>query len=213
MDVFKDRIEAGQLLAQRLASYKDKKNVLVLGIPRGGVVVAYEIAKELHAPLDVLVIKKVGFPGNEEFAIGAVSAEDHYLNEDVVHMVPKEYTNEQIRAKQEEVRRRYEALRGKKPLYSVKGKTAILVDDGIATGATMLLAVLTMKKQKPKNVVVAVPVAPPDSVAQLEEVADEVVCVEEPSYLGAVGQFYRDFGEVSEEDVRRLLVRASKRTS
>lgn len=202
--VFRDRREAGALLAERLSPYAGR-DVLVLAIPRGGVVVGYEVAKTLGLPLDVLVIKKIGYPGNEEFALGAAGLDDYFLNEDVVRTVTPDYVQEQIKTKQQEVKRRYELLRGERTMYKVTGKTVIVIDDGIATGATMILAVQILRKQKPKKVVVAVPVAPPEAVERLSEVADEVVCLSRPELFGAIGNFYYDFTQVEDEEVKRLL--------
>lgn len=203
--MFKNRKEAGILLAEKLASYKNKKDTLILAIPRGGVEVAYEAAKRLSLPLDVVVVKKIGFPGNEELAVGAAGLDSYYLNEKIAMNVPQDYLDEQIRVKQKEVKKRYELLRGKKPLYSVKNKNAIIIDDGIATGATMVMAVQIIRKQSPKQIIVAVPVASPDSVKKLEKAADKVICLSQPMFLMAIGEFYREFSQVEDEEVIRLL--------
>jgi predicted phosphoribosyltransferase len=205
--MFKDRKEAGQLLADKLLQYKKEKDTLVLAIPRGGVPVAHELAQRLDLPLDVVVIKKIGFPGNEEFAVGATGLDTYILNEDVVriHDVSPQYIQEQVKIKQQEVKQRYELLRGEKPLYTVKNKTIIIVDDGLATGATMAMAVELIKKPSPKEVIIAVPVAPPDAVRRSEKMVDKVVCLLQPEYFRAIGQFYEDFTQVHDEDARRLL--------
>ena len=210
--MFKDRKEAGQLLAKRLSSYKNNKNTLVLAIPRGGIIVAHEVAKQLGLPLDVVVIKKIGFPGNEELAIGAVGLNNYFINEDLVkyHNIPKDYIHEQIKEKQLEVKKRYELFRGKRSMYSVKDKTIIIIDDGIATGATITIANKIIKKQLSKKLIIAVPVAPPETVDKLKKVADEVVCLLQPEYLMAIGQFYQDFKQVEDEEVKKLLEEANK---
>ena len=205
--MFKDRKEAGQRLAKKLSSYKNRKDALVLAVPRGGVAVAYEAAKELNLPLDVLVIKKIGFPGNEELAIGATGLDSYYIDKDTVneYNIPQSYIKDQIKIKQQEVKERYELLRGKKPMYVIKDKTVIIIDDGIATGATMAIAVEIIKKQEPKELVIAVPVAPPGSVRRLESIADKVVSLMQPEYLMAIGQFYEDFLPVEDEEAKKLL--------
>jgi len=208
--MLKDRKEAGRLLAEKLSEYKKKKDTLILAIPRGGVEVAYEVAKQLDLPLDVVVIKKIGFPGNEELALGATGLDSYYLNEDIARSVPQEYIQEQIKIKQQEVKKRYELLRGEKPLYEVKNKTIIIIDDGIATGATMIMAVQIIKKQSPKKVIIAIPVGPSDRVRILERVADNVICLLQPEFFMAIGQFYQDFKQVEDEEAMRLLQEVNK---
>lgn len=205
--MFQDRQDAGQQLAQHLLQYKNKKEVLVLGIPRGGIVVAAEVAKQLHAPLDILVIKKLGAPGNEELAIGAVSVDNSYLDKDTLHSlgVSQKYLQKEMKKKQQEAKQRVAYLRGKKPFYSVKDKIVILVDDGIATGATMIMAIQIMKKQAVKKIIIAVPVAPSETITKLHDVADEVICLQQPILFFAIGQFYHDFQQVEDEEVKRYL--------
>lgn len=208
--MFRDRKDAGIQLAQKLSMYANKKDALILAIPRGGVAVAYEAAKRLNLPLDIVVIKKIGFPGNEELALGAAGADSHYINEEIAHDVPQQYVREQIKIKQMEVKKRYELLRGKKPMYNVKNKAVIVIDDGIATGATMQMAVQILKKQSPKEVIIAIPVAPPEAVRRLQEAADNVICVLQPKFLLAIGEFYQDFAQVEDEEAMRLLKEANK---
>lgn len=205
--IFQDRQETGKLLAQALRKYQNSRSVLVLGIPRGGVVVAAEIAKALHALLDILVIKKIGFPGNEELALGAVGLKERYLNQELLNSpeVTKGYLESEIKRKRQEVKVRYTLLRGRRKMYLVRGKTVIVVDDGIATGATMIMALQILRKQQPKKLVVAIPVAPPETVQRLNRIADEVVCLEEPVFLGAIGQWYERFEPVEEKEARILL--------
>lgn len=203
--MFKDRKDAGQLLAKQLLQYKNKKDVFVLGIPRGGVVVAHEVAKALNVPLDIIIIKKIGYPGQEELALGAVSLDGFYINEEIAFSVSKEYINEQIKIKQEEVKKRYSLFTGNKISYSLKNKTIILIDDGIATGATLIMAIQILRKQSPKKIIVAIPVAPPDTIKRLEKLVDIVVCLHEPIDFMAIGQFYSDFKQVEDEEVKRCL--------
>jgi putative phosphoribosyl transferase len=203
--MFNSREDAGKLLAQKLESHKGERNAIILGVPRGGVPVAYEAAKLLGIPLDIIVVKKIGFPGNEELALGAVGQHDYVINEDLAPYVSRIYIEEQAKVKQKEVKERYELLRGGKPAPDLSGKVVIIIDDGIATGTTMIMAVRLIRKQSPKKIIVAVPVAPPSSVERLKEVTDEVVCLLKPEDFMAIGEFYRDFGQVADEEVRRLL--------
>ncbi|MEK6951161.1 MAG: phosphoribosyltransferase family protein [Nanoarchaeota archaeon] len=205
--MFHDRLEAGKILAQELSAYLRTNRALVLAIPRGGIVVAAEVAKALHLPLDVLVIKKLGFPGNEELAVGAVGLNEKYLNQELLNSpeVTKEFLATEIKRKQREVKERYARLRGKRKMYSVRDKIVIVVDDGIATGATMFLALQILRKQKPRKLIVAVPVAPPETVSRLQQIADEVVALEQPLYLGAIGQWYERFEPVEEREAKQLL--------
>jgi len=208
--MFKDRTQAGQVLAKALSKFKDKKNVIVLGIPRGGVVVASEIAKALKAELDVIIVKKIGFPGNDELAIGAAGIDDYILNDAPSLSVSKGYIDLKVKAMQKEIKRRYEEYRGKKAIYSLKDKIVIVVDDGIATGATIKMALKLLRKEKPDKIVVATPVAPPETVKDLENSADEVACLQQPLIFYAIGQFYEDFEQVSDEEVVRILKSAKK---
>jgi len=204
--VFRDRREAGQLLSEALTEFKDTRETVVIGIPRGGVVVAYEISKRLKLPLDVVVVKKLGYPGNPELALGAAGEASYYLNEDLSRSVPKNYIEEEVKRKQAEAHERVLDLRGSRKALDLRGKTVILVDDGIATGASMRMAIMVVKSLNPTRIVVATPVAPPDAVKTLEEVADKVVTLMRPVSFYAIGQFYRDFSEVSIEDVKKLMV-------
>ncbi len=202
--MFENREQAGRLLAGVLASYKAKKNTMVLGIPRGGVMVAAEIARKLKLPLDVLVIKKLGYPGNEELALGAVSSTATYLD-DAVASFPQDYLQQQIATKQQEAAVREKSMRGKKEPLALKGRTIIIVDDGIATGATIFLALRILQAQAVRKIIVAVPIATPGVIQRMEELGAEVVCLEMPQTFFAIGEFYHDFREVREEEVRRVL--------
>ena len=207
--VYSTREEAGQLLAQRLRSYAGP-GVVVLGIPRGGLPVARKVAETLGAPLDIVVVRKLGAPGQPELGIGAVVDGDHpraIFNQDIVHLlgVSDEYINAEIARQLKEVNRRetmYRGGRGKTPLA---GKTVIVVDDGIATGASVRAALRGVHRQKPKRLVLAVPVASPESIEALRSEADEIVCLETPQDFYAVGQFYRDFHQVSDDEVKTIL--------
>jgi putative phosphoribosyl transferase len=205
--MFKDRRDAGQLLAKKLMQYKDCKDALILGIPRGGVVVAYAVAKQIHLPLDVIVIKKIGTPLSQELAAGAAGRDSYILNEEIVeaYRISQDYIREQVKIKQMQIRQRYEFLRGNRPFYSVVGKTIIIVDDGLATGATMTMAIQIVKQGKPKKVICAVPVAPMDTVKRLQPLTDQVVCLQQPRFFQAIGEFYKDFSQIEDSQARRLL--------
>jgi putative phosphoribosyl transferase len=205
--VFEDREEAGRMLVEALIDYKDRDDVIILAIPRGGIEIAAPIARALRVPLDIIVTRKIGAPDNEEFAIGALSEMgDVFLNTGVISS--SGYSDEEVKAvidaETMEAEERVKKYRGHK-LPPLKGKTVLLVDDGLATGSTMLVAAKAVKAQKPAKLVVAVPVAPPDSVAKIEEIADEVIALQVSSFFFAVGQFYRNFTQTTDEDVEKLM--------
>jgi putative phosphoribosyl transferase len=205
---FADRREAGRVLADALGAYRDVPDSLLLGLPRGGVPVAWEVAAALHAPLDVFVVRKLGAPRWEELAVGAIATGGGVvLNDDVVRSLRmSEDQLEQVIAKETaELARREKAYRADRPPIEPEGKTVILVDDGIATGASMLAAVQAMRQVKPAKIVVAVPVAPPSAYRQLTDTADDVVCIATPASFVAVGEYYRDFSQTSDDEVRSLL--------
>ena len=207
--VFRDRVDGGRRLAETLVHLRDVDDLVVLGLPRGGVVVAAEVARELSAPLDVLVVRKLGFPGHEELALGAVAGGGAIvLNDDVLAAAGLDEAELQRRAegRQQAVIEMEGRLRGDRPALDLGGRTAVLVDDGLATGATMRVAVVAARRAGADRVVVAAPVASPEAVRTLEGLADEVVCLAVPTNLRAVGMHYRDFSTVEEDDVRRLLV-------
>ena len=205
--VFKDRIDAGRKLAQALPHLRGK-DVVILGIPRGGVVVANEVAKSLGAPLDVVVTRKIEAPGEPEFALGAVTQEGDVMMDraaaESLGATP-EYLEDQIRIKREEVKERMERLRGDAPYPELEGKAVVIVDDGIATGSSVSAAVMSVKKRNPKEIVVAVPVAPADAVQALAEDGTKVVCLETPGAFLAIGEFYLDFEQVEDMEVKRIL--------
>jgi putative phosphoribosyl transferase len=203
--MFADRHDAGIQLASALSRYRGRADVVVIGIPRGGVVVASEVAKLLGAPLEVVIIKKLGYPGNPELALGAASPDAFFLNEDLARSVPKNYIDEEVKAKQREARERVNMLIGSHKPIDIVGKIVIVVDDGVATGASMMMAIRVIRNMKPASIVVAVPVAPPDSVRELREVADEVVTIMQPVDFFAIGQFYLNFTQVSDEETKKVL--------
>ena len=211
--IFRDREQAGRRLAEALVRFKGSDPV-VLALPRGGVPVAFEIARSLEAPLDLVLVRKIGAPFQPELAVAAVVDGEKMeitVNEDLVEALglPEGYLREQAARQVEEIeRRRGLYLRGRDRV-GVEGKTAVIVDDGIATGATMRAALRAVRRRKPARLVLAVPVAPPDTVAALRREADEVVCLSTPSYFGAIGQFYADFRQVGDDEVRELLERAA----
>lgn len=207
---FRNRTEAGKLLAGQLTDYANRSDVLVLGLPRGGVPVAYEVAKELDAPLDVCLVRKLGVPGHKELAMGAIAAGGvRVINENVIDWlrISPSTINEVAAMEIRELDRRSHIYRGNRPLPKVKNHTIILVDDGIATGATIRAAISTLKKQKPRKLVVAVPVAGVSTCEELEAEVDEVVCILKPEDLYAIGLWYEDFQQTTDAEVCELLTR------
>jgi putative phosphoribosyl transferase len=207
--IYADRESAGELLARRLLACA-RSDVVVVGIPRGGVPVAKQIAEALSAPLDVIVVRKLGAPDQPELGIGAVVDGDHpgaIYNQDIIeHLgIPNEYIEAEISRQLKEVKRREIAYRGGRPKIPVTGRTVILVDDGIATGSSVRAALRGIRRQKPKRLILATPVAPRESIEALRGDADEVICLESPEHFFAVGQFYRDFRQVSDDQVKAML--------
>ncbi len=213
---FRDRKEAGKLLAAQLAAYANQQDVIVLALPRGGVPVGFEIAQALHVPLDVIVVRKLGVPGQEELAMGAIATGGIcILNKDVVQFlnIPDEVIDEITAQELQELERREHLYRGERPAYDVGGRTVILVDDGIATGATMHAAVAAIKQRQPTRIIIAVPTAAPSTCDEFAAEVDELVCVIRPEPFIAVGYWYRQFSQTSDEEVRSLLERANQGTS
>ena len=205
--VFRDRVEAGKKLAEAVKEFRGR-DVVVLGIPRGGVVVANEVAKALAAPLDIVVTRKIEAPGEPEYALGAVTQEgDVIMDRQAAESLgaSPQYLDDQVKKKREEVKERMQRLRGDAPYPRLEGKVVIIVDDGIATGSSVGAAVMSVKKRKPKEIVVAVPVAPADAVETLSEEGAKVVCLETPGSFLAIGEFYRDFDQVEDIRVKRIL--------
>jgi putative phosphoribosyl transferase len=200
------------MLATTLEAYANRDDVVVLALPRGGVPVGFEVVKALNAPLDVFVVRKLGVPGQEELAMGAIaSGGARVLNRDLIRAlnISDEVVDEVTREEQRELERREREYRDGRPPIDVRGKTVILVDDGLATGSSMRVAVLALKQKEPAQVIVAVPVAPADSCAEMQLVADKVVCAVTPQPFWGVGQWYEDFSQTSDEEVRELLKRAA----
>ncbi len=209
---FANRTEAGRLLAEKLGKYAGRDDVIVLGLPRGGVPVACEVAKRLHAPLDVFIVRKLGVPGFEELAAGAIASGGvRVLNEDVMRAIPHAHeTIELVSAREKaELQRREELYRQGRDAPQVRDRTIILVDDGLATGATMRAAVKALRQSGAAKIVVAVPVGPRDTCAEITELADETICLSTPEFFQAVGQYYEDFSQTSDAEVRDLLARAA----
>jgi putative phosphoribosyl transferase len=213
MKRFRNRAEAGRALAAELRAYACRENAIVLGLPRGGVPVAAEVARELGAPLDVFLVRKLGVPGREELAFGAIaSGGARVLNRDVVASLGIDSeTIEAVAAREQtELERRAEAYRGTAEPPEVRGRTAILVDDGLATGASMRAAVEAVRGLEPERVVVAVPAAAPQTCDELAADVDEIVCLLRPEPFFAVGMWYADFSETTDDEVRALLQEARK---
>lgn len=211
---FLDRIDAGRRLAERLSGYEGMPDVVVLGLPRGGVPVAAEVAEALGAPLDVFMVRKLGVPGHEELAMGAIATGDAIVvNEEVVRSlrVPDDVFRAVVHQERQELQRREQAYRHNAPPPRLTGRTVILVDDGLATGATMRVAVQAVRGQGPAKLVVAVPVGAPQAVAALRRFADDVVCATIPDDFAAVGLWYRDFSPTTDEEVVESLDRAARR--
>lgn len=208
MSLFANRVEAGQKLAAALKN--DYKNAIVLAIPRGGVVVGYQVAQSLHVPLDVIITRKIGAPGNPELAIGAVAEDGTYiLDNSLVEMlgVPQDYIEGEVERQKTEIKRRLQKYRCDAPAPHLAGREVIVVDDGVATGSTLKAALLSLTKVGAKGVTVAVPVGPSDTVSELKRHADHVVCLYMPEPFYAIGEFYTDFEQTSDEEVTELLAK------
>ncbi|HEY8461822.1 MAG TPA: phosphoribosyltransferase [Blastocatellia bacterium] len=211
---FKNRVEAGRFLAERLSAYANRPDTLVLGLPRGGVPVAYEVAMALNAPMDVFVVRKLGVPGHEELAMGAIATGGaRYLNRDVIeHLrIPEEVIDEVTEQEKLELERRERLYRDNRPARSPRDRVVILVDDGLATGSSMRAAALAVRQQQPASIVVAVPVASIESCESLRGQADEIVCPYTPEPFYAVGLWYEDFSQTTDAEVRDLLARAENK--
>jgi len=211
---FRDRTEAGKLLAAKLGRYANRTDVLVLALPRGGVPVAFEVARALNAPLDLFLVRKLGVPGHEELAMGAIaSGGGRVLNDEVVvHLhISDELINAVAAGEELELVRRERAYRGDRPMPAVDGRTVILIDDGVATGSTMRAAVVALRQKSPAHLVVAVPTAAASTASELRAEVDDFVAVIEPEEFFAVGQWYENFSQTTDAEVRDLLERAAQK--
>jgi len=209
---FRDRVEAGRLLAEQLTAYAGRTDAIVLALPRGGVPVAYEIATRLHVPLDVFLVRKLGAPGQPELAMGAIATGGaRVLNDDVIRYleVPPQVIEAVARDEQLELVRRERAYRGSRPPPDLHNKIVILVDDGLATGSSMRAAVAAVRTQSPARIVVAVPLAAVATCEEFKQEVDEIICLRTPEPFSAVGLWYEDFSQTSDEEVRDLLQRAA----
>jgi predicted phosphoribosyltransferase len=209
-------MEAGQILAAQLSEYGNRPDVLVLALPRGGVPVAYEVARALHTPLDIFLVRKLGVPGREELAMGAIASGGvRVLNEEVVRElgIPDDVIASVAAGEQRELERRERAYRGARPMLDVRGRTVLLIDDGLATGSTMRAAVAALRRKGPARIVVAVPVGSAETCAEFEDEADETVCARTPEPFYAVGRWYEDFTQTTDEEVHDLLQRAAEEQS
>jgi len=206
--MFQNRIEAGKKLAEELLEYKNQDNAVIVGLPRGGVPVAYQIAKRLCLPLDIVCPRKIGAPSNKEFAIGAITETgDNLLNEEVIDRlnIAEEYLKEEIKKETSKAKARLDLYREGKAERNFYGKIVILVDDGLATGSTMKAAIQSIKSGGAEKIVVAVPVSAPDTFYDIKFMVDQMVCLEVPLYFQAVGQFYIDFRPTEDEEVISLM--------
>jgi predicted phosphoribosyltransferase len=210
---FANRHDAGRRLGAALAHRRGEADWLVLGLPRGGLAVAFEVAQALHAPLDVLVVRKLGHPGHEEYAMGAIAAGGvHLMNEDIGWPVDEDVIADTIRREEAELQRRERLYRGDRPAPAIEGSAVIVVDDGLATGATMRVAVAALRQRGAAKVVVAVPVGSRDACELLQREADEVICLAAPEYFRAVGIWYSHFDQASDDEVRELLAKAREQS-
>lgn len=213
MAIFKDRRDAGRKLAQLLKPYANRPDVVVLALPRGGVPVAYEVARALKAPLDVFLVRKLGLPGHEELAMGAIASGGvRVVNQDIIEAldIPPAVVEAVARREQAELERRERLYRGNRPPLDVRGKTVILIDDGLATGSSMRAAVAGLRALEPARIVVAVPTASPETCEAFESEVDELVCAITPQPFYSVGLWYDDFSQTSDDEVRRLLAEANQ---
>lgn len=211
--LFKDRYDAGRQLVPKLNAYKNHKDAVVIGLARGGVVTASEIAEGLHLPLNVIVVRKIGAPGNEELALGAITESgEGFFNDDLIAMlgVSSDYLKREIEKEKGVAKRRVELYHSGHKSLNLKNKVVILVDDGIATGASVRAAIKSIKASGAQKIVLAVPVAAPDSLRKIGKEVDEVICLSTPAFFEAVGAFYRAFDQTSDEEIIRLLSKIKK---
>jgi len=210
---FADRADAGRVLAELLAPYAGQSDVIVLALPRGGVPVAFEVARALGTPLDVFLVRKLGAPGQEELAMGAIASGDIVvLNDDLVQAlkISREVVEMEVASERQELARREAIYRGGRPPLEVRGKTVILVDDGLATGSTMRAAVAALRRQDPARIVVAVPIGAKSTCDEVKKIADQCICAVTPDHFRAVGLWYDDFEQTDDDEVCSLLARAAQ---
>lgn len=213
MAIFKDRVDAGRKLAKELSEYANRSDVIILALPRGGVPVAFEVAKELNVKMDVFIVRKLGVPGNEELAMGAIASDNiRVLNEDVIRsfQIPQSVIDEVAVNELRELERRERLYRGNRPKPDISGSTVILIDDGLATGATMRAAAAAVKTKNPAKIVIAVPTAASDTCSAFENEVDKTICVATPEPFYGVGAWYEDFSQTTDKEVCELLNKAAK---
>ncbi len=203
-----NRKEAGVLLASKLTHYANSQDVLVLGLPRGGVPVAFEIAKALNLPLDIFLVRKLGAPRRKELAIGAIAMGGIIvMNQDILEWlkIKQSAIESIIHHEKQELQRRDRAYRGNRPFPEIENRTIIIVDDGIATGATLRVAITALKQQNPKSIVIAIPVAPPSILREFQDLVNEIICLKQPKSLSSISLWYQDFSQTTDEEVCQLL--------
>jgi len=213
--IYRDRVDAGKQLAKRLTDFADRDDVLVLALPRGGVPVAYEVAKALHVPMDIFLVRKLGVPGHEELAMGAISTGGvRVLNDDIVSYlrIPRDVIDAVAAGELKELERREREYRGDRPEPDVRGKTVIQIDDGLATGSTMRAAAAALRQQNPTRIIVAVPVSAPQTCDEYRMGVDEIICARTPEPFFGVGMWYEDFSQTTDDEVRDLLGKARNET-
>lgn len=202
--MFKDREDAGERLSEKLIEYKNKNDVVVLAIPRGGIILGYKIAQNINVPMDIVVVRKIGAPDNPEFAVGAIDEKGGIIENPEVEL-SQEFLNKEVKKEKEEIKRRIKEYRGEKEELDIKNKIVLLVDDGIATGLTVIKAIDFIKSKNAKKIILAVPVIADDVLNTIEKIVDKVVYLESPVIFFAVGQFYYNFPQVSDEEVKKIM--------
>jgi len=209
--MFMNREEAGELLYKELLQYKDNLDAVIVTLPRGGVSLGYTIAEKLHLPLEMVLSKKIGHPRNKEFAIGAVTLESKIVDPWAIEEVSTTYIDEEVERLRKLLRQRFQWYYGSRVPINLKGKIVIIVDDGVATGNTLISSIQLIQQQKPKEIIVALPVAPPSALMKIRELTkvENIICLEVPIHFQSVGQYYEDFSEVRDEEVIRLLKMAN----
>jgi predicted phosphoribosyltransferase len=208
--IFKDRVDAGEKLAVKLQKFKNQPNTIILGLPRGGVVMAGVVAKKLHLPLDIVVPRKISAPENHEFAIGAITLDGQMMMDEKIissYDIGQEYIDQEIVKEKKEAVRRLNIYRGDRPTLDLKNKIAIIIDDGIATGATMRVAIKFVKANHARKIIVAVPVCASDTLEIIKKEVDEIICLYTPYFFGAVGEFYKEFEQTEDEEVVKIMKR------